>query len=59
MACQLSSRVDAARFLGISLRTLDRLVEVGELTPVRVGRRVLFEQAEIERFIDTIRKERG
>lgn len=57
MACPLSSRVDAARLLGISLRTLDRLVDAGELVPIRVGRRVLFELADLERFIHASRQE--
>jgi excisionase family DNA binding protein len=46
----LVSRKDSARALGISLRTLDTLVSRREIRARRIGRRVLFERREIERF---------
>jgi excisionase family DNA binding protein len=44
-------RIEAARLLSISLRTLDSLLAHGELCPLRVGRRVLFPLDELERFL--------
>lgn len=41
----------AARTLSISKWTLRALVRAGKLTPVRIGRRLLLEIAEIDRFI--------
>ncbi|ADG66834.1 DNA binding domain protein, excisionase family [Planctopirus limnophila DSM 3776] len=39
LACD---RVQAARLLGLSLATLDRLVKRGEVPHRKIGRRVLF-----------------
>ena len=44
-------RIEAARLLSISLRTLDSLLARGELRGRRVGRRVLFPVEELERFL--------
>lgn len=41
---------ETAATLGISVRTLENLVAMREITPRRIGRRVLFERREIERF---------
>jgi len=41
---------ETAATLGISVRTLENLVALREITPRRIGRRVLFEAREIERF---------
>ena len=46
----LLSRRQAAQSLSISLRTLDYLIASGKLTMRRIGRRVLIEPAELERF---------
>lgn len=46
----LRSRRDAARALGISIRTLDNLIIEGKLRARRIGRRVLLETKELERF---------
>ncbi len=46
----LLSRRVAAQSLSISLRTLDSLIAAGKLTVRRIGRRVLIEPAELERF---------
>lgn len=41
---------ETAATLGISVRTLENLVAMREIMPRRIGRRVLFEAREIERF---------
>ncbi len=41
---------ETAATLGISVRTLENLVAMREIIPRRIGRRVLFEAREIERF---------
>jgi excisionase family DNA binding protein len=38
--------------LGCSIRTIYRLVERGELHPVKLGRVLRFEVAEIDRYIE-------
>lgn len=45
------SREEAAATLGVSVPTLDRLVQRGLLRPSRALRRPLFPIAEIERFL--------
>jgi excisionase family DNA binding protein len=50
---QLHSVTDAAKLLGISHWTLRAYVKNGKLTPVRIGRRVLLEEGELERFVET------
>lgn len=37
----LISRAEAATLLGVSLRTVDRLVKSGELKPLRVGKKTI------------------
>jgi excisionase family DNA binding protein len=46
----LISRKDASLLLGISIRTLDTLVSRREIRVRHVGRRILFERREVERF---------
>jgi excisionase family DNA binding protein len=41
----------AAQRLGVSLRTLDRIVASGELRPVRIGRRRFFHVETVDAFI--------
>jgi excisionase family DNA binding protein len=41
----------AAAFLATSRSTLDRLERAGTLRPKRIGRRVVYERAEIESFL--------
>lgn len=50
MDALLVSRKEAARTLGISLRSLDLAVRGGLLKPRRLGRRVLFPPDELKRF---------
>ena len=47
----LVSRRETAQALGLSVRTLDALVARHEIRPRRIGRRVLFERSELERFV--------
>ena len=47
----LLSVARAADFLGISSWTVRAYIRNGKLIPVRLGRRVLLEEAEIERFV--------
>lgn len=42
---------DSARLLAISVWTLRSVLRKGKLHPVRIGRRILLEQEELERFI--------
>ena len=62
----LKSVEEAAGLLGISPWTVRRDIRDGKLRPVRLGRRVLVEEAELERFVaegktvaDTKPQERG
>ena len=36
--------------------TLYRLINEGELKPVKIGKRTLFEEKELQRFIKTLKK---
>jgi excisionase family DNA binding protein len=53
---QLRSTAKTARMLDCSVRTLYRLVERGELSPIRVGRDLRFELDEIRRYLDRHRE---
>lgn len=46
-------RKEAARRLGVSVVTLDRLLAAKKIGHFRVGRRILFVQNLIDRFIET------
>jgi len=55
-APRLLSRTDVAQMLGLSLRTVERMEEKGELpAPVRLGRLVRFRASDIERYISRLR----
>jgi excisionase family DNA binding protein len=47
----LKSVDKAAEFLSISPYTVRAYLRTGQLKPTRIGRRVLFRQEELERFI--------
>jgi excisionase family DNA binding protein len=49
---QAFDRTEAARRLGLSVVTLDRELARGNITHVRVGRRVLFTQAHLEDYLE-------
>jgi len=48
----LLTRRDAADALGISVDTLVRLLDRGELRAVRIGRSVLVPEAEVNSFVE-------
>jgi excisionase family DNA binding protein len=48
---ELLDRIRAARFLGISPATLDRLVKAKRIDHFRIGRRVLFAREGLEAFL--------
>lgn len=52
---RLHSVIEAGVLLGISQWTVRAYIAVGKLTPVRIGRRVLLEEEELERFIASSR----
>lgn len=47
----LKSVVEAAQLLGISPWTLRSYIRLGRIRPVRIGRRVLLREEDLERFI--------
>ncbi len=51
------SRAEAAQQLSISIPSLDRAVVRGLLKPSRIGRRLVFTRAELQRFLDESRGE--
>lgn len=55
---QLHDLKSAAAVLGISPWTVRSFISKGQLTPVRIGRRVLLEEVELERFISAGRATR-
>ena len=54
---KLLSRNETAEYLGISTVSLDRLTLTGEIEPLYIGRRVLFEPHVIKAFIKTQREQ--
>ena len=55
-APELKSTSKTARMLECSVRTVYRLVERGELSPVRLGRVLRFEVDEIRRYLEQNRE---
>ncbi|MGH9523050.1 MAG: helix-turn-helix domain-containing protein [Terriglobales bacterium] len=47
---ELYSRADVAKFIGVSLRTVDNLVNGGHLKPIRILGRVMFRRADLMRL---------
>ncbi len=45
------SRTEAAVLIGVSLFTIEKLINAGELRCKRVGRRVLIPRTELERLL--------
>jgi excisionase family DNA binding protein len=56
MAGPLLSLREVAQMLGISERTVYRLMEDGELHPFKMGKSWKFEQPDIEAYLDRLRK---
>jgi len=48
---RLLSRAEVAELLGLSIRTGERLEERGDLAPVHIGRRVLYQPAAVDRYV--------
>ena len=46
----LFARVDAARQLAISLRSLDKLISCKKIKIVKIGRRTMISPAELKKF---------
>jgi excisionase family DNA binding protein len=55
----LKSVEEAAGLLAISPWTVRSYIKTGKLKPVRLGRRVLVEEAELERFVAQNKKVEG
>ena len=53
---KLLSRNETAEYLGISTVSLDRFVLTGEIEPLYLGRRVMFEPYAVKEFIKTQRE---
>ena len=50
---------EAARYLGITPRTLYRLINEGQLTAYRFGRVIRLKQSDVEAFVEESRIEPG
>lgn len=50
--CGLLSKPGAASYLSICTRSVDNLMKDGSLPYVKLGRRVLFRQADLDRLIE-------
>lgn len=51
---RLLSREEARAFLGIGSTTLWKLESQGRLPATRIGKRVLFQLGELERFVEVV-----
>ena len=56
---QWLSTGDAAKYLGITTRTLYRFIDEGHLAGYRFGRVIRLKQADVDQFIDNSRIEKG
>jgi excisionase family DNA binding protein len=56
---QWMSTAEAANRLGITARTLYRLIDAGELPAYKLGRVIRLQRAEVDRFIAASRIEPG
>lgn len=52
MSKALYTREETMEYLRVSSPTLWRLEQAKKLRPVRIGRRVLYRAADLERFLD-------
>ena len=53
------SRKDAARMLGVSLRTLERYIKLNHIPAFRLRRRVMIPLSELEKLMDANRITNG
>jgi excisionase family DNA binding protein len=56
---ELLTTAEAADWLGVPTRTLHRLIDRGELTPIRRGRQAHFTLLELELFVEAHRVRPG
>jgi len=56
--CRIFTRKEAAEFLCISIRTLDRKREEGILPFHKIGDRIVFTESDINAFLDTCASQR-
>ncbi len=56
MAGPLLTLKQVAQMLGVSERTVYRLMEEGELHPFKMGKSWKFEQSDLEAYLDRLRK---
>lgn len=56
---QLLSKKQVAARLGVSTRTVDRIVTTGDLTPIRVRRQIRFTEADLDAYIAVVREVKG
>lgn len=50
---------DAATYLGISLRAMKQLAADGQIPKTPIGHRVLFDQRDMDEFIDRVKARAG
>jgi excisionase family DNA binding protein len=48
------SKSDAARYCGVSVETLDRYKDQGKLGFTKIGKRVVFRQLELDKFLESL-----
>ena len=48
---RLLSKSQAADYLGLGVRSIDRMIQAGSLTAVRLGRRVRINQAQVTSIV--------
>lgn len=46
------TRFDAAEYLGVSVLTIDRKLRDGDIDHYRIGRRVVFDENQLDRFLE-------
>ena len=55
---RLLNRKETAEYLRLGVSTIDKLLATKKLKPVRIGRRVLFLQEDLDKFIQEARESR-
>lgn len=48
----LHTRLSASRFLEVAPRTIDTMVKMKQLSPVRIGKRDMFKHAELVKLVE-------
>lgn len=48
---ETTSREEAAKYIGVSVRTIDTFVKTGQLVAIRLGSRVRFDYKDLDAFI--------